>query len=96
MKIQNSSQVMQALRTYQKNKAEAPKKTGEAGAVRDKIELSQKAQEFQVALKAYQKLPEIREDRVEEVKAKMARNEGPTPEEVADRMIAGLNLKSKF
>ena len=96
MKIQNNPQIIQAMRTYQKNKAQSTEKTGNTASVKDKIELSEKAIDFQTALKAFQKLPEMRADRVQEVKEKMARGEEATVEEVADKMIADLNMRSKI
>ncbi|RQD72232.1 MAG: flagellar biosynthesis anti-sigma factor FlgM [Tindallia sp. MSAO_Bac2] len=96
MKIQNNPQIIQAMRTYQNNKTKPAEKNGNVSSVKDKIELSEKAIDFQTALKAYQQLPEIREERVQEVKEKMARGEGATPEEVVDKMLADLNLRSRL
>ncbi|SMP52465.1 flagellar biosynthesis anti-sigma factor FlgM [Anoxynatronum buryatiense] len=96
MKIQHHPQIIQALQVYQKNRPGAVRQTGEASSVQDKIELSEKAKEFQTAMKAYQKLPEVREDRIAEVKTKMAQGQMATPEEVAAKMIQDSNRSSLF
>ena len=60
---------MQVNQIYQSNK---PKKTGKSGRTAessDKIELSDFGRELSVARKAVADAPEIRENRVEELKA---------------------------
>lgn len=96
MKIQPNPNIIQAMQTYNKNRPGGVKKTGEVASPQDKIELSPKALEFQAAMKAYQQLPEVRQERVEEVKAKMAQGKMATSEEVAERMMAGINRKDRF
>ena len=96
MKIQHNPHIIQALQDYHKNRPGAVRQTGEASSVQDKIELSEKAKEFQAAMKAYQKLPEVREDRIAQVKAKMAQGQMATPEEVAAKMIQDSNRSSLF
>ncbi|SFH70054.1 anti-sigma-28 factor, FlgM family [Tindallia magadiensis] len=96
MKIQNHPQIIQAMRSYQNNKTKATETKQKTSMVQDKMDLSEKAIDFQTAVKAYQKLPEIREERVQEVKEKMARGEGATPEEVVEKMLADLNVRSKI
>lgn len=94
MKIQNHPQIIQAMRSYDKNKTQSSEKSGQAASAKDKIELSETAMDFQRALKAFRQLPEIRQDRVQAVKEKMAKGEEATAEEIADKMIADLNLRS--
>lgn len=96
MKIQHNPQIIQAMQVYKKNQPGAVKKTSETPSVQDKIELSDKARDFQTALRAYHKLPEVREDRVAEVKEKVAQGKLATPDEVAERMLMNLNRESKF
>jgi len=96
MKIQPNPNIIQAMQTYNKNRPGAVKKSGEVTSPQDKMELSPKALEFQAAMKAYQKLPEVRHERVEEVKTKMAEGKMATPEEVAEKMMAGINRKDRF
>ena len=95
MKITPNPAVIQALQTYNKNRTTAAKKT-DAVAAQDKMELSPKALEFQAALKALKDVPEIRQQRVDEVKAKMAKGEMATPEQVAKRMMSEINVKSRL
>lgn len=95
MKITPNPAVIQALQTYNKNRTTATKKT-EGVVAQDKMELSPKALEFQAALKAVKALPDIRQDRVDEVKGKMARGEMATPEQVAEKLMNDINIRSKF
>lgn len=95
MKITPNPAVIQALQTYNKNRTTAIKKT-EGVVAQDKMELSPKALEFQAALKALKDVPEIRQHRVDEVKAKMARGEGATPEQVAEKMMSEINRNSRI
>lgn len=96
MKITPNPAVIQALQTYNKNRTTAAKKADTVVAAQDKIELSPKAMEFQTALKAIKALPEIRQHRVDEVKAKMEKGEMATPEQVAERMMSEINRNSKL
>lgn len=62
----------------------------------DKIELSTKAQDFQVALKALGKVPEVREARVAELKARIASGQYSVDAgEVADSIVESLFLDKK-
>ncbi|MDD2573921.1 MAG: flagellar biosynthesis anti-sigma factor FlgM [Bacillota bacterium] len=62
----------------------------------DRIELSTKAQDFRVALKALGEVPDVREAKVAQLKARI--NSGQynvDAEEVADSIIDGLFLDKK-
>lgn len=68
-------------------------RTGETGAVRgrDKIELSTEAKDFQTALKAFSKAPEIREAKVAQLKARIdAGKYSVDAGDVADSIMDGL------
>jgi negative regulator of flagellin synthesis FlgM len=65
-------------------------------ADRDKIELSTKAQDFQVALKALGQVPDVREDKVAELKARVALEQyNVDAGEVADSIIDSLFMDKK-
>ena len=96
MKITPNPAVIQALQTYNKNRTTATKKADTVVAAQDKMELSPKAREFQAALKALKDVPDIRQHRVDEVKTKMARGEGATPDQVAEKMMSDMNIKSRI
>ncbi|MGI6697738.1 MAG: flagellar biosynthesis anti-sigma factor FlgM [Clostridia bacterium] len=75
-----------------------PDKAGEVkgAAGRDKIELSTNAQDFQVALKALGQVPEIRAEKVEELKAKITSGQYKVDAgEVADSILDGLFLDKR-
>lgn len=62
----------------------------------DRIELSTEAQDFQVALKAMNRVPDIRKSKVEELKAKIDSGEyNVNAQEVANKIIDGLFLDRK-
>ncbi len=75
----------------------AEKNHGTSGASgMDRIELSTEAQDFQAALRALNKVPDLRESKVEGLKAKIASGEyNVNAEEVANRIIDGLFLDRK-
>ncbi len=96
MKITPNPAVIQALQTYNKNRTTATKKTDNVIAAQDKMELSPKAMEFQAALRALRDVPDIRQQRVDEVKGKMDKGEMATPKQVAEKMMSGINRNSRM
>ncbi|QEK11305.1 flagellar biosynthesis anti-sigma factor FlgM [Crassaminicella thermophila] len=87
MKINNNPNIQKILGAYNKNikgsnKLEKPKMQ------KDKIEISESAKEFQIALNAYKKLPEVRKEKVEEIKKQIASgNYNPSAEEIVNSMF---------
>ncbi|MDF2546584.1 MAG: flgM [Anaerosolibacter sp.] len=82
MKITNNTNVQKVLGAYKK-KLEGVEKTSKLKQENDKVEISETAREFQVALNAYKKLPEIRQNKVDEVTRQIqSGNYNPSAEEV--------------
>lgn len=90
MKITPSAGITGAVRAYGKSvkKLEA---TGNAGT--DKMEISQAARELQTARKAFDALPEIRQDKVTEIKTLMTSgNYKPTAEDVIEKLLSHVGV----
>lgn len=87
MKISSISQI---YKTYEAKPVTANKKVASANK-KDKLNVSDKAKEFQVALKAAMSAPTIREDKVNEIKDKINNNSyNVSAEDIADKIISYL------
>lgn len=94
MRINNSQNVQQVLKAYNKNVAKV-KKTEESKFKSDKIEISESAKDFQVAMKAISKLPETREEKVEALKKKIAEgNYQPSAKDIAKKMLNDMKTNN--
>ncbi|AKL93768.1 flagellar biosynthesis anti-sigma factor FlgM [Clostridium aceticum] len=96
MKIYNSSNINKVMKLY--NKAQqGTEKTLETGEKKDKIEISQKAKEFQVAMKALKNLPEVRQEKVKELRESIENNSyNVSGKEIADKIIEGIMIDKKI
>lgn len=93
MKIFNNPQVNQILKTYQKQ-VEKTEKTGPAAMMRDKIEISEEARDFQTAMKAFKELPEVRQSKIDELKSQIETNQyKPSAEAVAEKLLGSIQGK---
>ncbi|MBF8982984.1 flagellar biosynthesis anti-sigma factor FlgM [Lutibacter sp. B2] len=87
MKINGLQNIQKVLGAYNKNVSKVNKSTGFTQE-EDKIDISDKAREYQVATGAYKKLPDIRKDKVDDIKRKIeSGNYRPSMEEVVDKMM---------
>ena len=87
MKINNQMKINRINKAYGKNVGKV-KKTEKSEFKKDKIEISEEAKSFQVAMNAINKLPEARQDKVDELKKQI--EEGtykPSAKEIAKRML---------
>ncbi len=97
MKIYNNSNVSKAMRIYNKTATKKTDNVKDVKETEDKLQLSEKAKEFQVAMKAFKNLPEIREDLVNELKDKIQQGTyNVTGEEVADKIIESAIIDKKI
>lgn len=95
MKVFNSPQINQILKTYQKqvNKAE---KAEPAAMAKDKIEISEEARDFQVAMKAFKDLPEVRQAKIDEIREQIKSGKyKPSADAVAEKMIQQVKGEEK-
>jgi len=94
MRINNSQNVQQVLKAYNKNVSKV-KKTEETKFKSDKIEISESSKDFQVAMKALEDTPEIREDKVAELKKKIADgNYQPSAQDIAKKMLNDIKTNN--
>lgn len=94
MRINNSQNVQQILKAYNKNVSKV-KKTEETKFKSDKIEISESSKDFQVAMKALEDTPEIREDKVAELKKKIADgNYQPSAQDIAKKMLNDIKTNN--
>ena len=97
MKIFNNPNVNKAMQIYNKNKSEKVKDTKEITKPKDELQLSDKAKEYQTAMKAFKKLPEVREDLVKQLKDEI--NQGKynvSGKEITDKIIEGVGIDRKI
>ncbi len=86
MRIDAYNQVAQI---YQTNKAKTTAgKTEKTSAFSDALQLSQTGKDMQVAKQAVKDAPDVREDRVNEIKSKLASGTyNVSGEEIADKLV---------
>ncbi|OJV62399.1 MAG: flagellar biosynthesis anti-sigma factor FlgM [Clostridiales bacterium 38-18] len=93
MKISNQMNIQNVLQTYGKSvkKTDATDKVVKAS---DKVEISSAAREIQIARKALSDVPDVRTDKLEEIKQLMASgNYKPTAEDIVDKIFSGIDAK---
>ena len=94
MKITNQMNIQNVLSSYGKTvkKTQAPEKVNLGS---DKVEISNAAREIQVARKALSEVPEVRTEKLDEIKNLMASgNYKPSAEDIADKILAGIGSKT--
>ena len=93
MKITNQMNIQNVLKTYGKSvkQAEAIEK---AGIVSDKVEISSMAREIQIARKALSDVPDVRTEKLDEIKQLMASgNYKPSAEDIVGKLFSGIESK---
>lgn len=90
MKITNSPNIQQIMKSYGKNVGSVKKKD-DVKLSPDKIEISSEAKEFQIAMQAFKKLPDVRDDKVDELKDKIKDGSyKPSSEDIAKKLLESL------
>lgn len=87
MKIQNNLSIQRVMASYGV-KANKVDKADNVAKVSDKIEISDGAKDFQVGMKAFKELPEVRSEKVQKIKELV--NSGSysvSGKEIADKML---------
>ncbi len=96
MKINNNPNVQKVIGAY-KSKINKIEKTNKTMEFKDKVEISDKAKDFQVAMQAIKKLPEVRQEKIDGIKnAIKAGTYNPSAEEVVDKMLERINFDKKI
>jgi negative regulator of flagellin synthesis FlgM len=92
MKIYNNINVNKVMKKYESNVNKADG-AGKVEFKKDKLEISSGAKEFQIAMNAVKKLPDVRQDKVDEIKAKIEKGQyNPSAKNVAKKMLSNSNL----
>ena len=95
MKIYNNSNITKINQLYNRNKK--IEKTNSTESVRDEIQISTKAKDFQYAMKAFRNLPEIREEKVAKIKEQIENNTyNISGKEVADKIMESIMIDRKI
>ncbi|SHJ66427.1 flagellar biosynthesis anti-sigma factor FlgM [Paramaledivibacter caminithermalis] len=96
MKIFSNSNIQKVMASYKSKTTKACQnnKTYEA---KDKIEISSKAKDFQVAMNAFKNLPDVREEKVADIKKAIASGTyNPSAEEIIDKMFERVSFDKKI
>ncbi len=95
MKIFNNPNIQKVLGAY-KSKMTKVEKSNKTMEAKDKIQISSKAKDFQVAMKAFKKLPDVRDEKINETqKAIGSGNYNPAAAEAVDKIFEGMNFDKK-
>jgi negative regulator of flagellin synthesis FlgM len=88
MKISGNINVQRVIKGYNKNVGKV-KKTGKTEMKRDQIEISQSSKDFQIAMDAFKKLPDVRQDKVDDVKSQIEKGTyKPSAEDIIKKMMS--------
>lgn len=88
MKIHGNVNVQKIQKAYNKNVGKV-NKTEKPEMKRDQIEISQNAKDFQVAMDAFKKLPDVRQDQIDTVKESINNDTyKPSTEELIMKMMS--------
>ena len=97
MKIINNPNIAKAMQVYNKLNNNSSEKVCGVELPKDQLELSTKAKEFQVALKAFKELPEVREAKVNEIKEKLQQGSyNVSGQEIAEKIFQSIMIDKKI
>jgi len=96
VKIFNNPNVNKVMGAYQ-SKITKSEKTSKTNIAKDKIEISSKAKDFQVAMNAFKNLPEVRNSKIGEIKSAIASGTyNPSAEETIDGIFKEVSFDKKI
>lgn len=96
MKINNHPNILKAMKVYDKNNHKAST-VKEAQHSKDLLQLSDGAKDFQVALKAFHRLPEIREEKVKALREQIQQGTyDVSGKEIADKILDSIHIDKKI
>lgn len=86
----NPTQISKALGVYKANRANSVEAHRNEREKKDQVILSKEAQAFQLAFKAAKESPDVRMERVEQIKARMESGQYKVAgRDIAERMVDG-------
>lgn len=90
MKIGNNISIQNVMKSYNQTVSNVKKKDS-VNLSPDKIEISDAAKEYQVAMQAFKQLPDVREDKVSEIKDQIKDGSyKPSSEDIAKKLLERL------
>ncbi|SDJ91029.1 flagellar biosynthesis anti-sigma factor FlgM [Natronincola ferrireducens] len=96
MKIYNNPNINKIMEVYNKT-SKSVEKTNQVQQTKDKLEISQSAKEFQIAMQAFKNLPEVREEKLKEIKEKIETNSyNISGKEIANKILEGIMIDKKL
>ena len=85
------------MQIYNNKSTEKLKKSKEVEGPKDEIQLSDKAKEYQIAMKAFKNLPETRENLVNDLRNQISQGSySVSGEEIADKIVASVLIDKKI
>ena len=76
------------MKAYRKN-TEKVSSTEKSKFSEDKIEISESSKDFQLAMSAFKNLPDVREDKVDQLKEEISKGTyKPSPQDIAKKMMS--------
>ncbi|KGG79976.1 hypothetical protein Y919_08810 [Caloranaerobacter azorensis H53214] len=91
-----SNNIYKALQLYNNQKQIRDVKTSAKIKKRDKLSLSNKAIEYQIAMKALKNVPDIRKDKVEEIKRQIETKTYKIDSgKIVEKMFENVNIDEK-
>jgi len=88
MRINNIQSIQGAMKAYRKN-TEKVSSTEKSKFSEDKIEISESSKDFQLAMSAFKNLPDVREDKVDQLKEEISKGTyKPSPQDIAKKMMS--------
>jgi len=97
MKIFNNPNINKAMQIYNNKATEKINNTKGVEAPKDELQLSNKAKEYQIAMKAFKNLPEVREDLVRDLKNQIKQGSyNVKGGEIADKIIESVIIDRKI
>lgn len=93
MKIYDVSKVQRVMKAYDKN-IKKTEKVNKSTFKEDKIEISDEARYIQTAMKAFKELPDVRDDKVKDIKKEISEGTyNPSAKDVVEKMLKDLGKK---
>ncbi len=88
MRINNNVNIQKVIKGYNKNVGKV-KKAEKSEMKRDQIEISQSSKDFQIAMDAFKKLPDVRQDKVDNIKSEIEKGTyKPSTEDIIKKMMS--------
>lgn len=97
MKIFNNPNINKAMQVYNKKTMDKVGSSKGIEGPKDELALSNKAKEYQIAMNAFKKLPEVREDLVNDLRNQIQQGTYQvTGEEVAKKIVESVMIDRKI